>query len=291
MKSFYFEANMFSYCPKCETGKLNAAGNCGNCGYSLRNKCSDCGHLNIPGARFCGGCGRGMTVVIRAQTFVNRQVSFIQRLKMRKFATGLAFGGLLSFFAFGSMGMQGSHENGRLLPSYFQAQQFSFHEDFAVRFEKDLQSLCRNRRQGEYANAADLHQVVDLLIRHLKPLAQKLNQGRFPADSSSDYTRALHNFSRGKEVTRGSSAMLLFHFLSDFLEFNYRDFPQESSYNDIPRFHFMCVPATALKSLGIDLAQSSEDFGMTEPIEIAQLCNAARTIVANAEIRAGQKKS
>ena len=146
---------MFSYCPKCETGKLNAAGNCGICGYSLRNKCSDCGHLNIPGARFCGGCGQGMTALIRAQTFVNRQVSFMQRLKMRRFATGLAFGGLLSFFAFGSMGMQGNHENGRLLPSYFQAQRFSFHEDFAVRFEKDLQSPCLRFRQRDCRSAPD----------------------------------------------------------------------------------------------------------------------------------------
>ncbi len=278
---------MFSFCPRCETGKLDAAGSCKSCGYSLRTKCSDCNHLNFPGARFCGGCGRGMTLSIKVQSFVNRRFNYLQKSRLRKFSTGLAFGTLLSVFAFGSMGMQSSdsHIYNHERPA---AIAFNFRADFAVNFENDLATVCAARVDQRHASAADLHQIVDLLIKHLKPLATRLNKKRIPADSSADYVRVVQNFSSSKEVTRGSSAMILFHFLSDFLEFSYRDFPQESSYKDIPRFHFMCVPANALKSTGVDLAKEQDEFAITEPIGIEQLCNAARSIVANAEIRANK---
>ncbi len=276
---------MFSFCPKCETGRLNSSGNCELCGYSLRVKCSDCGHLNIPGARFCGGCGKGMSLLVRFQSQINLHLNSFQKLKMRRFATGIAFGSLLTFFAFGSMGMQSNHEDGKIVSSYFQTHQFKFKADFAMQFEKDLVSLCHNRKKGKNAGSADLNQIIDLLIKHLKPVAQKLNKTRVPADSCLDYSRSIQNYSKSREATRGSSAMMLFSFLSDFLEFNYRDFAQESSYTDIPRFNFMCVPTNALKNLGIDLARSADDFGATDAISMEQLCDAAKTIIANAEIR------
>lgn len=280
---------MFSYCPKCETGKLNPAGNCDSCGYSLRVPCSECGHQNFPGARFCGACGYGMNYSVRFQSMINRNINYLQKLRLRKFATGVSFGALLAFFAFGSMGMQsGSHRN-LVEKAFHQTQSFDFQADFAVNFERDIEKLCQGRDVWQNAASADLNEVVDLLIRHLKPVAEKLNRTRLPAASSDVYARSLHNFSSNADVTRGSSAMMLFHFLSDFLEFNYRDFSQESSYDDIPRFHFMSVPATALKSLGVELAKSVEEFGITEPVSLQQLCDAARTIVANAEIRASQQ--
>lgn len=226
-----------------------------------------------------------MSLLIRCQNKLDKQLNFFQRLKIRRFATGIAFGGLLTFFAFGSMGMQGNHEGGKLVKNYFQTQQFIFQTDFAQGFEKDLSQLCENRKKASKASAADLNQVIDILIRHLKPVAQKLNKSRVPADSSLAYSRSVQVFAKAGEVTRGSSAMMLFHFLTDFLEFNYRDFPQESSYIDIPRFSFMCVPASALKNLGIDLARGAEEFGATDSISMEQLCTAARTVVANAELR------
>lgn len=274
---------MFSFCPKCETGKLNAAGTCQVCGYSLRTRCSSCGHLNIPGARFCGGCGQGMTVLVKLQNQINHNLSYLHRFRIRKFATGLAFGGLLTFFAFGSMGMQSHNEEEQFSHKYFAARTYDFKADFAVQFEKDLQKLCKNG--GKEASSDDLNQVVNLLIQHLKPVARRLNRLRLPADSAAEYTSNLRNFSQSGIITRGSSAMVFFQFLSDFLEFNYRDFPQESCYNDIPRFHFMCVPVTALRNLGLELGRNQEDFGVTDPISLTELCNAARTIVANAEIR------
>ncbi len=280
---------MFSFCPKCEAGKLNAAGTCQVCGYSLRTRCSSCGHLNIPGARFCGGCGQGMTILVRLQNQVNLNLSYLSRFRIRKFATGLAFGGLLTFFAFGSMGMQSNLEEGQLSHKYLANRTFEFKNDFAIQFEKDLLTLCK--KSDKEATVDDLNQVVDLLIQHLKPIARRLNRVRLPADTSSEYTGSLRNFSQSGMVTRGSSAMVFFQFLSDFLEFNYRDFPQESSYNDIPRFHFMCVPAAALRNLGLELARSQDNFGITDPISLKEICNAARTIVANAEIRVNRNAS
>jgi hypothetical protein len=48
------------HCSNC--GHENAAGQkfCGNCGNSLAAACSNCGAENPPGNRFCGECGTGL---------------------------------------------------------------------------------------------------------------------------------------------------------------------------------------------------------------------------------------
>ncbi|PKL47186.1 MAG: hypothetical protein CVV42_14025 [Candidatus Riflebacteria bacterium HGW-Riflebacteria-2] len=277
---------MFSICPRCDNGKLDRTGKCTQCGYTLRNKCNECGHYNIPSARFCGGCGKAMTLRLTIQQAINQHLSFLQKIRIRKFAAGAAFGGMLALFAFGSMGMRADED---LLPPVSlieeQCSQASaeFCQPFSLSFEADLKELRRTIDPHRKAGLADLTRVVDLLIRHLRPVAINAGAQRLPAESAGSYSKALHNFSTSKSMTRGSTAVILFHFLSDLLDFQYRDFSQEGRYSDIPRFHFLTVPANALSSLGVKIARDEEVFGINDNLTVGQLFEYARDVMVVAE--------
>ena len=280
---------MFSLCPRCEHGNLDITGKCRHCGYTLREKCEVCGHYNIPTSRFCGGCGRAMTLKLRLQQAINRHISYLQKLKIRKFATGAAFGGLLALFAFGSMGMRADRELPVTAGQLNQGIVAEFYKPFALNFEADLKEIRRTLDPHRQAGLAELTNVVDLLIRHLRPIAIEAGVSRLPAESAGLYAKALHNFSRTKSMTRGSTTMILFHFLSDLLDFQYRDFSQESVYSDIPRFHFLTVPVNALNSLGIKIARDAETFGVTDQLTVGQLLDIARDVMLVAETSFDEK--
>lgn len=282
---------MFSLCPRCENGKLDSTGKCMQCNYTLREKCDACGHYNIPTARYCGGCGRATSTKLRLQQTINQHINFIQQIRIRKFVAGAAFGGLLAFFAFGSMGMRADIEapiaHTSSLTQYHKAE---FHQSFALSFEEDLNRLRQTQDPHRQAGLADLTSVVDLLIRHLRPIALQAGVTRLPAESAGVYARALHNFSKSKGMTRGSTTIILFHFLSDLLDFQYRDFSQESRYTDIPRFHFLTVPANALSSLGVHISRDEEVFGVNDHLTVGQVHEYAREIMAVAEVSFEDKK-
>ncbi len=276
---------MFSLCPRCDNGKLDRTGRCMQCAYTLRTKCNGCGHYNIPTSRFCGGCGQAMTLKLRIQQVINRHIDFLQKIRLRKFAAGAAFGGMLALFAFGSMGMRSDVD---LLPAETfavdeQRMGTEFWQPFAQSFEADLKELRRELDPHRKAGLSDLTRVVDLLIRHLRPVAINSGATRLPAESAGFYARALHNFSKSKSMTRGSTTVILFHFLSDLLDFKYRDFSQDSSYSDIPRFHFLTVPANALASLGVHIARDEEIFGINDSLTVGQLLDCARDVMVLAE--------
>ncbi len=277
---------MFSLCPRCDNGKLDSTGRCMQCAYTLRTRCNGCGHYNIPTSRFCGGCGQAMTLKLRLQQMINRHISFIQKIRIRKFAAGAAFGGMLALFAFGSMGMRSDLE---LQPATSLTEEQNIHltgefmQPFALSFEAELSELRRELDPNRKAGLADLTQVVDLLIRHLRPVAINAGATRLPAESAGYYAKALHNFSKSKSMTRGSTTIILFHFLSDLLDFQYRDFSQDSKYNDIPRFHFLTVPANALTSLGMNIAREEEVFGINDSLTTGQLLDYARDVMVIAE--------
>ncbi len=275
---------MFSLCPRCENGKLDSTGKCVQCSYTLRSKCEECGYYNIPTARFCGGCGRAMSFKLRLHQAINRHLNLLQKFRIRKFATGAAFGGMLALFAFGSMGMRADVDlpaTARVIQS--QHVVTDFYKPFALSFEAGLKEMQKTIDSHRKAGLADLTSVVDLLIHHLRPVAIKAGIERLPAESAGAYSKALYNFSRSKSMTRGSTTVVMFHFLSDLLDFQYRDFSQDSRYSDIPRFHFLTVPANALTSLGINLARNEEVFGINDSLTIGQLFDCAREVMLVAE--------
>lgn len=50
------------HCPKCSTEVRPGHRFCSACGTALHNFCAACGFLNLPEARFCGGCGQPLAV-------------------------------------------------------------------------------------------------------------------------------------------------------------------------------------------------------------------------------------
>ena len=276
---------MFSLCPRCDNGKLDKTGKCLQCGYTLREKCDVCGHYNIPVARFCGGCGRAMSLKLRLQQAINQNISFLQKTRIRKFAAGATFGAMLAFFAFGSMGMRADVDlaPANLATTLQQKPATNFRQPFSPAFNLELSEMRQNLDPHRQAGLTDLTSVIDLLIKHLRPLAQKAGAKRLPAESAGAYTRTLHNFARDKSMTRGGTTLILFHFLSDLLDIKYRDFSQESTYSDIPRFHFLTVPANALSALGVDIARDEKVFGINDNMTVGQLFDFALNVMALAE--------
>lgn len=275
---------MFSLCPRCDNGKLDSTGRCVQCGYTLRHKCEICGNYNIPSARFCGGCGRALSFKLRLRQIINQHLSLLQKIKIRKFAAGAAFGSMLALFAFGSMGMHSERELSQPARTIkpVSAQRTDFQQPFALSFAEDLDELRRELDPNRKAVMADLTAVVDLLIRHLRPLAITAGIERLPAESAAVYAKSLHNFST-KNMTRGSTTVVFFHFLSDLLDFQYRDFSQEGRFSDIPRFHFLTVPANALTTLGVNIARNDDIFGINDNLTTGQLLDYARDIMLVAE--------
>ncbi|EKD82588.1 MAG: hypothetical protein ACD_39C01199G0001 [uncultured bacterium] len=197
---------------------------------------------------------------------------------------------MLAFFAFGSMGMRADSELPAPTSTPYQRHITEFHKPFALSFEADLDEMRKNLDPHRQAGLADLTSMVDLLIRHLRPIAIDAGATRMPAESAGIYAKALHNFSKSKNMTRGSTTVILFHFLSDLLDFQYRDFSQESKYSDIPRFHFLTVPANALSSLGVNIARNDEVFGINDHLTVGQMFDYAREIMAVAETSFEEKK-
>jgi hypothetical protein len=278
---------MFSTCPKCESGHIDTTGTCSNCRYTLRVHCESCGHQNIPTARFCGGCGNGMSLQIRLQSYLNRKITYLQRLRMRKFVTGAAFGSLLAFFAFGSMGMISENNDHPVsaVSEKISIDSVQLNSAAATIFDNELATRLSGRDLDTIASVSDLETIMDLLIQHLRPVAEKLNKKRFPQESARNYSCLLHNFSRENELSRGATALMLFHFLSDFLELNYSDYSEAESFSDIPRFHFLSAPAAAVTRLGLNIAGSNHEFGINDPVSLLELQSFARRVMALAEPR------
>ena len=92
-------------CPRCDN-ILDKNGHCSLCDYQVKVLCHHCGHYNIPKAKYCGGCGIGTTLSVRYRRKLNNLLSPFQQIKVKRFFAGIAFGTLLTLFAFSSMGMK-----------------------------------------------------------------------------------------------------------------------------------------------------------------------------------------
>jgi hypothetical protein len=54
-------------------------------------------------SKFCGLCGETLSMKVFLKHEFNKLLPYGARLKIRNFATGLAFGTLLALFAFGAL--------------------------------------------------------------------------------------------------------------------------------------------------------------------------------------------
>lgn len=280
-------------CPKCDS-ILDRNGHCAICNYQVRVSCSLCGHQNIPTAKFCGGCGKGRTVSVRYRRKVNSLFNPFQQIKIRRFFAGIAFGTLLALFACSSMGMKYStSEELRPVQPEVNEEETVLTDDvlnshILKNVSSDLEDFCMEREKDKSASSGELNAIIDIMIRNLNHIAQRVNTTKQPLDTANEYLEQKRNIKLGEKATRGTSGQMFFAYMSDLLELQYKDYAKGSSYTDIPRFNYMEAPSTALKKHNIKIAASDERFGVNEEITITELCDAARQVAALAVQRANK---
>lgn len=274
-------------CPRCDN-LLSRSGYCTICGYQVRNTCSHCGHLNIPTAKYCGGCGRGTTTSIKYRVMFNKLLNPFQQIKLKRFLAGIAFGTLLGLFAFSSMGMKYAHEPdpNKVVSIPTMIDEAVMKSDILMKVNADIDDFCLDRDVKKNATNGELNAIMDIMIKDLNFVALRTNKTKKPFETSLEYAEQQHCTETGKEVTRGSSAMMFFAYVSDLLELKYKDYTKGSKYNDIPRFHMMDVPTAALKEHDIKLAKSDDHFAPNEPVQLSVLCDAAKQVAVLAAQRA-----
>ncbi len=280
-------------CPKCDS-ILDRNGHCAICNYQVRVACSLCGHQNIPTAKFCGGCGKGRTVSVRYRRKVNSLFNPFQQIKIRRFFAGIAFGTLLALFACSSMGMKYStSEELRPTQPEITEETIVLTEDvlnshILQRVSSDLEDFCMEREESKSASSGELNAIIDIMIRNLNHIAQRVNTTKQPLDTANEYLEQKRNIKLGEKATRGTSGQMFFAYMTDLLELQYKDYAKGSSYTDIPRFNYMEAPSTALKKHNIKIAASDERFGVNEEITLTELCDAAKQVAALAVQRANK---
>jgi hypothetical protein len=278
---------MFSNCPRCESYELDSCGNCQKCGYTLRTVCAGCGCKNVPLAKFCGQCGQGMTLKIRLSMLINRRFSSLYRIRFRKFAAGLTFGGLLGVFAFGSMGMRSDAVNDFNNKASMPVIEQSFTNNHFTSAIARLNEFRNSRDPEQPVKAGDLQALTAILLQHLRLFNSESTS--FANKSAIDYLNSIKNFSRQGSLNRGSVAMLFFNLATEVLDLTYKDFPDHATYKDIPRFHFLHIPANALTELGINISRNQKEFGMQDQVTINQLFYAGHALLQATESRLKQK--
>ncbi len=270
-----------TFCPRCDN-LLSKTGHCSVCGYQVKVSCRHCGHYNIPSAKYCGGCGKGTTFAIRYRKKLNAFLNPFQQIKIKRFFAGIAFGTLLALFAFSSMGMKYyapealPEEKDEIIPITYDDSVVN--STILKSLSSDLDNYCLEKDENEVASIDEMNVIVDIMIRNLNHIAQRINKKRFPLDSAQSYLDQERSIKQEKELTRGNATLMFFAYLSDMLELKYKDFTQGSSYDDIPRFNIMDAPANALKKYNIKLAASKDRFGVNERITLGELCEAAKQV-------------
>lgn len=280
-------------CPRCDS-VLDRNGHCAICNYQVKVSCSRCGHQNIPTAKFCGGCGKGRTVSVRYRRQVNSLFNPFQQMKIKRFFAGIAFGTLLALFACSSMGMKYSTSEelrdvkGGITEVKSEISGDILDSHILKKVSADLEDFCLERKEDDKASSGELNAIIDIMIRNLNHIAQRVNKSKQPLDTAHEYLEQKRNIKQGEKATRGTSGLMFFAYMSDLLELQYKDYAKGSSYTDIPRFNYMEAPSSALKNHGIKIAASDERFGVNEEITLGELCDAAKQVTALAIQRANK---
>ena len=280
-----------TFCPRCDN-LLSKSGHCSVCGYQVKVTCHHCGHYNIPTAKYCGRCGRGTTFAIRYRKKLNSLLDPFQQIRIKRFFAGIAFGTLLALFAFSSMGMK--YYAPEAIPEKEEIVPVTYDESITnstilKSVSSDLDNYCIDKNKEKVASIDDLKIIVNIMIRNLNHISQRINQKKYPLDSAESYLEQEKCIKIDKTLTRGNTALMFFAYISDLLELKYKDFTKNPSYDDIPRFNIMDAPATALKKYNIKIAVSDDKFGVNDEISLGEICDAAKQVAIITVQRANQE--
>ena len=280
-----------TFCPRCDN-LLSRNGHCSICGYQVKVTCHHCGHLNIPSAKYCGGCGRGTSFSIRYRKLLNSFLNPFQQIKLKRFFAGITFGGLLALFAFSSMGMkyyapEALPDEEAVIP--VKCEDSVLKSNILKSLDADIDEVCHDKDRNKIASSKELSEIMDAMIKNLNHIAYRINKKKYPLDSCEAYFEQEPSIKKSDTTTRGTAALLFFAYLSDLFELKYKDFAKGSSYTDIPRFNIMEAPSSALKTYNIKIAASDERFGVNEEITLDELCKAARHVAIHVVQKANKE--
>ncbi|HOT27553.1 MAG TPA: zinc ribbon domain-containing protein [Candidatus Ozemobacteraceae bacterium] len=277
-------------CPRCDASFSSQDIQCPSCGYIWLVPCSSCGKPNIRAAKFCGRCGESMSRVSRIWNRICRHFSRPFGYNARQIGTGFAFGGLLAFFAFGSLGMT-SPNHRAIAPAEGMAGVSQPGVADQVSGVDCLTGLRDWRNDaGEATREASLKDLMQVGRKVLDGLSEDGTDGS-PADSSKDadkirYLQGLRSglsAEEGKPLRRGDVALFFYRIAGSNLNVSLRAFP-ETTYSDIPRHHYMTVPVRTLESLGVRIARNDAVFGSDDAMTVGSLGKIAADFLSQAKL-------
>ncbi len=268
---------MHLVCPRCDSPFTAHDIQCHTCGYRWQTPCFNCGKPNIPAARFCGSCGIELSFKSRVWNDLRQWISRPFGFNIRNAATGFAFGGLLAFFAFGTMGMTSS-KHMTIRPEEARAGAARSRQMKTVSPQDSLTGLRDWRTQAgaaaDDASLRDLIQVGRKLLDTLSPVSRD-DEGTEPF-RDAERLRYLQGLRSGlatdetQPLKRGDVALFLYRMASDILDASPVSAP-EPAYSDIPRHHYMTIPIRTLESLHISISRDKNVFGSDDTITISAL--------------------
>lgn len=276
-------------CPRCDASFSRQDVRCPSCGYIWLVPCPSCGKPNIRAAKFCGRCGESTS---RGSHLWNKLCKHFSRpfgYDARQIGTGFAFGGLLAFFAFGSLGMTSPNHRG-IDPSVGMAGVSRPCGDQATGV--DCLTGLRSWRNdaGEAMREASLKDLMQIGRKLLDGLSDDDTNGA-PTDSTKDadkirYLQSLRSgltAEEGKPVRRGDVALFFYRIAGNNLNVSLSSVP-ETAYSDIPRHHYMTVPVRTLESLGVRIARNDTVFGSDDPMTVESLGKIAADFLTQGKI-------
>lgn len=277
-------------CPRCDAPFSTHDAQCRACGYMWFEPCSSCGKPNIPAAHFCGRCGTSMSRSSRFWKEIQLRLSKPFGFSIRQIGTGFAFGGLLAFFAFGSLGMT-SQQHRDITPSEARSG-VSSPDQVSSPDGRDPLSGLRDWRSTageatEEASLKDLMHIGRKILDTLSPASHDCDT----TDSTREvekvrYLQGLRSglaAEEGKPVKRSDVALFLYRIAGDILNVSLKSFP-EANYTDIPRHHYMTVPIRTLESLHIRISRSDTVFGSNDTVTVADLGRIAADFLTKGEL-------
>ena len=282
-------------CPKCDAPLSDPEAGCPACGHQWHLRCGTCGKPNIPRAVYCGGCGLAIRWQDRIWQRWERSLLPLTRQRIRGFASGMAFGGLVTVFAFGSMGM--TSPTWRTMTPAWEMTRPGVKAPATEpgrQLQADLESYLDSQSDpSRPLSQRDLVRVGNLLLERFGRVVDP--DDIRPGPNFNGAMRYLQSLQRGGEdpgaspVKRGDVAVFFYRLMKDLFEIPIVE-NATLQYSDIPRFHFMNLPVETLEALGLHLARGNKVFGGEDVVSLSWLSQRSIEVVRSCEARLKQQK-
>lgn len=285
---------MKTCCPRCDAPLTGHDATCAACGHQWHLRCGCCGKLNIPRAVYCGGCGRALNWMDRIRQRWDETFAPITRTRFKSLSTGLAFGGLLTVFAFGSMGMY-SPSWQAVTPAWEMNKpgEERLSTETGRQTKADLEAFLESQEDSSRRlTQRDLVRVGNLLLESFGAAIDP--DGTRPGLNLNGAVKYLQTLQKSgdsaaeAEVRRGDVAVFFYRLMSDLFEVPTIE-AASHQYSDIPRYHFMNLPVETLDALGLHLARGEKVFGGDDAVTLSWLSERSIEVVRSCEARLKQQ--